>query len=535
LSVTNGYVMEEWESPKSLPRGDVIPTNSRNEFFHYFMYVDARIWEMTQAQRETWKNEILNNWNAYKPILFRDGTGAFHLQLKDMHRMGGGIILVAGDMGTGKSIFGMSTSKIWNVLNKNPNPVHVFWSKNEVRAKIRETDANTAHIVDEDMKATGSGSANLEIHLRNLLESIRKTGKLVVLIGVNVQPSRLGRAVGLQIFPIGFNRRFQANRFIVCNWKGEPLWIAYTQRFFLPTEKAYYEGDLGYLGEYTSRALEFSNTMTGVFSGSNAEEEMEWSKRLIKHCKDKWKGTKLSMEVLEFEAIQIGIPQESVASIRRVCAVSKLSLVKEDSPNSGEKEIEITEAGWKGFRKSLYELSLKKGASERDAEMLSLYYVPREPKWTYADVGKELGLSILSDSVSKMVRRRRKDLRTKEIGDIGEKFVVSQLDILGAKWGGGGDDTPDITIGRFAFNVKTTLSDSIRKFEPTTPENTFDDSHVILLLPRLLECRLYEITGPHTMLNGRKGRLVAIETLPVILKELMFVKENDEVKGGDIK
>lgn len=532
-TVSNEYVIDEWPKPKRLPDVVSIPSRSKNEFFYYFMTVDNRIWEMSQAQRETWKNEILNNWDQYHQILYMDGTGAFHQQLKDMNRMGGGIILVAGDMGTGKSEFAMSVTKIWNVLNKNPDPIHIFWSKSEVRSKIRKTSSHTAHIIDEDMKATGSGSANLEIHLQNLFESIRKTGKLILQVGVNAQPSRLGRAVGLQIFPIGFNRRFQANRFIVCNWKGEPLWIAATQRFHRPTERAYFEGVLGYLGEYKDRALEFSNDMTGVFSGSNAEQEKEWGEILIKHCQKKYPGAKLSMEVLEFLAIQIGIPQESIASIRRVCAFTRLSLDQEKISKSVKEAIEITEAGWKGFRKGLYDLSLKNGASERDAEMLSLYYVPREPKWSYADVAKETGVSILSDSVSKMVRRRRKQLRTKELGDLGEKFVMSQLDNMGAEWGGGGDDTADVMIGRFAFNVKVTLSDSIRKFEPTTPEDEFDDSMVILLMPRLLECRIYEITGAHTMLNGRKGRLVAIANLSVILKEMMLVKDDDIPKGGD--
>ena len=536
------YVMERWEKPERLPGGVAIPTVSMNEFFHYFMGIDAEIWEMTQAQRETWKNEIINNWDHYRRVLYRDGTGAFHQQLKDMHRMGGAIIIVAGDMGVGKSIISLSITKIWNVLNKNPNPTHIFWSKNEVRAKIRKTDPNTAHSIDEDMKSTGSGSANLEIHLKNLFESIRKTGKLVLALGVNAQPSRLGRAVGLQLFPIGFNREFQANRFIVCNWKGEPLWIAYTQRYYFPEEKAYYEGELGYLGEYTDRALEFSNTMTGVFSGSNAEREKAWSKELIKHCETEHEGKKLSIEVLEFEAIQIGIPQESVASIRRVCAYSKLMLKKSITP--GKEEIEITDAGWEGFRKGLYDLSLKKGMerdaknAERDAEALSLYHVPKDlpngKPWTYTDVCREMGLP-MSDTIAKAVRRRRKELKTKEIGDLGEKFVVSQLDTLGAVWGGGGDDTPDIRIGEHVFNVKTSLSDSIRKFEPTTPENTFDDSHVILLLPRLLECRLYKITGEHTMINGRKGGLVATENLAEAIKKLMLVTDNDKAEGGDNK
>jgi hypothetical protein len=488
------------------------------DFYHYFMGWD-QIWEMTLAQRVTWKNKILSAWDSYRPILYVDATGAFHQQLRDMCKMGGGIILIAGDMGTGKSIIANTLLKTWNVLKKNTEPPHIFWSKNEVRAKIRVTSNNTAHSIDEDMKPTGTGAGNLDIHLKNLFETIRKTGKLVLDVGVNAKPSQLGRAIGLQLFPFGFNRRFQANRFVVCNWKEEPLWLATSQRFYYPEEPVFYEGELGVFGEYHARALDFSRTTTGVFSGCSAEQELMWRDLLVKHWNTEWKGVTPSMDVLEFEAIQIGIPTESIASIGRVCSSVK-AVIRRDkiSGSPGNENVVITEAGWKGFRNALFDLCMNKGTTARDAEALSLYYVPRTPKWTYADVCKEMGLSILSDSISKSIRARKKEITTKELGDIGEIFVVSQLDIIGGVWGGGGDDVPDITVGDLRLNVKTTLADSIRKFEPSTPECDWEGSLVVLLLPRLLEVRLFPITGEKTMINGRKGRLVAIDNLAQNLK-----------------
>jgi hypothetical protein len=235
---------------------------------------------------------------------------------------------------------------------------------------------------------------------------------------------------------------------------------------------------------------------------------------LVTHWKKEWPGVTPSIDVLEFEAIQINIPQESVASIKRVCSSAKAVISRDLKDRlGGNKDVVITEAGWKGFRNALFDLCMNKGSSARDAEALSLYYVPRTPKWAYADVVKEMGLSILSDSVSKAIRARKKEFTTKEVGDIGEIFVASQLDCFGGVWGGGGDDVPDITVGDLRLNVKTTLSDSIRKHEPTTPENQWEGSLVVLLLPRLLECRLYPIQGERTALNSRKGRLVAIEHL----------------------
>jgi hypothetical protein len=513
------YKLEQWVKPDFLPDGGIaIPTNSRRDFYHHFMTYDT-IWEMTQAQRETWKNEILGNWDSYKFVISVDGTGAYHQQLRDMDRMGGALILIPGDMGTGKSIIALTHLKMWNYLKGNDDPPHVFWSKNEVRAKIRKTANNTAHSIDEDMRATGSGSGNLEIHLKNLFETIRKTGKLVIDVGVNAAPAQLGRAVGLQLLPFGFNRVFQANRFVVCNWKKEPLWLATSQRFYFPEEPLFYEGELGTFGEYSDRALEFSTTTTGVFAGSNADQELAWRDELVAHWEKEFPSIVPSMDVLEFEAIQIDIPQESIASISRVCSSSKFIITRNiRKGESGNNEVVITEAGWKGFRSGLYDLVMNKGSTSRDAEALSLYYVPREPKWAYVDIVKEMGLSVLSDSISKAIRARKKEITTKQLGDLGEKFVASQLDIVGGVWGGGGDDVPDVTVGDLRLNVKTTLADSVRKHEPTTPENQWDNSLVVLLLPRLLECRLFPITGEHTAINSRKGRLVAIETLAQNLK-----------------
>ena len=546
MSTTTDYVMEEWEKPKPLPSSGVaIPTTSKNEFYHYFMNVDDRIWEMTQAQRETWKNEILNNWDTYRLILYMDGTGAFHQQLKDMNRMGGALILVAGDMGTGKSVFAMSCTKIWNVLNKNPNPIHIFWSKNEVRAKIRKTAGDTAHIIDEDMKATGSGSANLEIHLKNLFESIRKTGKLVLYVGVNAQPSRLGRAIGLQIFPIGFNRRFQANRFIVCNWKGEPLWIAYTQRFYFPTEKAYFEGDLGYLGEYGDRALEFSNNMTGIFSGSNAEQEKEWGTHLVKHCQKEWKDIKLSMEMLEYEAIQIGIPQESVASIRRVCAFTKFTLRKNKlTGDGGSGDVEIPRVfsdEWDKLRQMIKKYHVNNGTKEDQADGISKYIVPKTPTRSQTLVAEDVGTT--EGALGKWYSRRQTDkiMPPANQGTIGEKFAQSLVSIGGAKWDCSTGE-PDLLLGDCAVNIKLTFS-SGTKAEPMkcSPEHNWDNSWLLVFYPRFLDIRLFKIGAlddRHRMVVARLGGIpVTFETLNEQLEEisLMLVKENDEDKGGDIK
>lgn len=541
----NSYVVEEWSKPRPLPNvGVAIPTLSRQEFSEYFMEIDL-IWEMTQAQRVTWKNEILNNWDAYRTVLYRDGTDEFHQQLRDMHRMGGALILIGGDMGTGKSIISNTLLRIWNVLKKNKEPAHIFWSKNEVRAKIRKTANNTAHSIDEDMRATGSGSANLEIHLKNLFESIRKTGKLVNHVGVNVQPAKLGRAVAIQIFPIGFNRVFQANRFIVCNWKGEPLWIAITQRFYRPTDPVFYEGELGCLGEYKARALEFSSTQTGVFSGSNAEQELEWRTQLVKHWNADFKGAKPILEMLEFEAIQIGIPQESVASIRRVCASARWFLRREakgqdDSGSARAEPLEITE-GWLGLRELANGLCIKKGLSLRDSTIISHYMVPEEVERTKVEMRrnlKERGLipqKTRQAAFNAVIKRKLTDKETKiitntDLGRLGEVFTHRLLRgaikcHIGHK-SSGVCDVSDVKSGDperagWALNVKLSLEDEVNRSFQISPEHLVEKSWTLLIMPRLLMMRLYPITSDTMTLNSNIGLCVTLEDLAETIKEMI--------------
>ena len=524
LPVTT-YTVEEWDRPKPLPdRGITIPTLSRREFEFYFMNIDSRIWEMTQAQRETWKNDILDDWDIYRRILYQNKTGVFHQQLRDMDRMGGGIIIIPGEMGTGKSIFANTLLKIWNVLKKNTDPSHIFWSKNEVRAKINATAPNTAHSIDEDMKSTGRGSGNLEVHLKNLFETIRKTGKLVIDVGVNVESRRLARAVGLQIFPIGFNRRYQANRFIVCNWKGRPLWLATTQRFYYPNEAVIYEGELGCFGEYDNRAREFSQTTTGVFAGSNAEQELEWRTRLVKHWNKDWKGITPSIDVLEFEAIQIGIPQESVATIKRICASAKLVLRK-DKVGKGGLGIEVPGVfsdEWDKLRKMIVDYHIKKDTKPEHANGIAQYIVPKTARRSQALVAEDVGTT--EGALGKWYERRQTDkiMPPADQGVIGEVFAQSLVSIRGARWDCSTGE-PDLLIGDVAVNIKLTFATG-NKGEPMncSPEHNWCDrggAWLLVFYPRFLHIRLFEINRDslddrHRMVVMRKrGIPVTYETL----------------------
>ena len=530
----SSYALEQWGKPRLLlDEGIAIPTPSKQEFYNYFMATD-RIWWMTQAQRETWKDDILDDWDIYRRVLYQNKTDVFHQQLRDMDRMGGGIILMPGEMGTGKSILANTFLKIWNVLKKNTDPPHVFWSKNEVRAKIKATAPNTAHSIDEDMRATGRGSGNLEVHLKNLFETIRKTGKLVIDVGVNVESGRLARAVGLQIFPIGFNRRYQANRFIVCNWKGRPLWLATTQRFYYPNEPVFYEGELGTFAEYDARANEFSRTTTGVFAGTNAEDELNWRTQLVKHWNKHYKGITPVIDVLEFEAIQIGIPQESVASIRRICASARLILRKDkvDSSSKGTKSFGAFSKDWAGLRQFIEQWCLKhEPAREEYATATALWIVPDDPPLSQDDVFDlvDFGANpVKAGTLGREIRKLRKRIQKPDIEftDFTEAWVASQLDSLGARKAGGRGAADVVLSDGKQVAVKFCVRNDPFYDYTVAPET---DGAVVIIIPRRLQFFVIPIAGnvvnQHLQLDNtrvrERGVLVGIEGLVGTVKEML--------------
>ncbi|MHA1812744.1 MAG: hypothetical protein ACTSYX_04835 [Candidatus Thorarchaeota archaeon] len=523
---------DEWTLPRPIHRLPnafqlvALPTTSRGTFVRYFLGPDAKIWEMTQAQRETWKNQILREWDKFKHVLKYDGTARHFQQLRDMSRLGGGVILISEQYGTGKSTIANTHLKLWQLIKYRETGrlhiPHVYWRKNVARSMIREAPPDTAHSIDEDMKATGTGSVNLEVHIQNIFETIRKTGKLVIEVGVNLRPSTHQRAVAIQIEPFGFNRVLQANRFIVKDYLGNPLWLAVTQRNYLPHERVYYEGELGTFGEYADRATAFSRGTTGVFAGTAGDSERQWKDELVRYYTGRFPGVVPTTTELEYYAIQLGIPPESTASIRRVCAVARREIKMQVSAPE-EREVSESTArgperktrpeGWLWLRQQLAELL--------DCWPCAVYLVPPQPKMSLGDVCQSENLPILPDSLGKTIRNRRRRLPPKVIGDLGEQLFASWIDSLGPAVGTGSKNQPDVLFGiegvEVAVNVKLTLSDSFRESLEVTPENRWaPNALVALLVPRRLQLRLFQIPSPETSVmtvNWQRGVLSTPDTL----------------------
>ena len=523
------YVLNSWNKPRSLQGLRTrINCHSRREFVRKFQTTDADPyigWEMTEAQRATWLIDIMSKWDAYGPILQYNGTGRQSRQLKDMMRMGGGMVVIDQEYGMGKSVIGCSLLKMWQVMTyKKLHEYHlpsVYWHRVLAKKMIKNSPRNSTHLIDEYQEDSGSGSQAIIKHLLNMFKTVRKTGRFVVQAGLNVPIGSLGKAIAILIRPFGFNRRYQANRFIVLNHKEEPLWMAITQRYFLPHEEVYYEGELGTFAQYESRADQFSTETDGVQTARDADDEAFWMEELVQSWQRDYPNMKAPTKALTWHGRHVvKIPVEVEAKIEEIVSMAKVQigvLVESAGDNYTPTTNIMTGEGWDVFRKELAPIV-------KDNAHLA-YFVPEIPLESYPDIVSRLGISILPDSFGKQIRAGRHRLAPKAIGDAGERAVASWLDSLGAVWGGGGDGVADVLCKHeeqeIAINVKTTLKDSLKDQVETTPEDQWEHRAIVLLIPRRLEIRLFAIEASKTSINSRRGSLATPGTLADRLREMI--------------
>ena len=529
------YALDSWNKPRSQHGLRTrISCHSRRGFARRFQTTDADSyigWEMTEAQRATWLKEILNKWDAYGPILQYDGTGRLTRQLNDMMRMGGGLVVIDQEYGMGKTIIGCSLLKMWQVMvYRKLKELHLpsmYWHRIIAKRMISQSPRNSAHLIDEYQDDSGSGSHGLIKHLLNMFKTIRKTGRFVTQAGLNIPTGSLGKAVALLIRPFGFNRRYQANRFIVLNHREEPLWMAITQRCFLPHEEVYYEGDLGTFAECDARAALFSTTTDGVQTARDADDEAFWMEELVQSWQRDYPNMKAPTKALTWHGRHVvKIPVDVEAKIEEIVSMAKVQigvLVEAAGDDYRPTTELVTGEGWDVFRKELAPIV-------KDNAHLA-YFVPRTPLESYPDIVSRLhplsrlGKPLLPDSFGDQIRARRHRLAPKDIGDAGERALTSWLELLGAVWGGGGEGVPDVLCKHegqeIAINAKTTLKDTYADQVATTPEDQWEHRAVVLLIPRRLEIRLFDIEASKTTINSRKGRLAKTTTLVDKLKEMM--------------
>lgn len=532
--------LESWPKPPRLDHPVAFGgTWSPQDFVDYYWNVDTDYWWMTEAQRETWLNEIFSWWDKYRHVVAWDATDRHLKQLQDMHYMGGALVLIAQEYGTGKSVIANTHLKLWQIMTINRHGrfmyPYIYWRRKNARTHVKAAPLGSAHSVDEDQEDSGSGSKAVVKHLLNMFKTIRKTDKLCIQAGINVKPGELGRAVAMEIRPFGFNERTQANRFIVYNYRGEPLWLAAIQRIYSPDDYVYYTDELGTFGEYDARANTVSDT-DGIHSARDTQHDKDLAEQLAELWDEEFPGIRPNMSSLRLEAREL-FNAELVDQMDEVVAYAAKLIEREqkgegrpDMPNRRERRIELTADGWLGLRKGLQQLSRQYNASARDAEALSLYYVPERPLISYGEICDALGLSIKPDSLGTAIRRRRTDIPTKPIGDLIEHVSASWLDSLRPEVHGGSGQ-PDLILHPadtepIAVNVKGSLEDSYREYIPTTPEYQYRPRALVLLvLPRLLELRLYPITAEKQTINRAEGLLSTPEGVSNHVIEMLEVAD----------
>jgi len=521
--------LETWKKPKPID-SRLIPIRAfgKSQFRSILQNRDSKIWFMTEIQRATMEIRILEDWDRYREILGYDGTFRHFRQLRDMAKLGGGVIVTDSEYGMGKSILSNTHLKIWQLIKGVKLPPYVYFRKAIARERIKDAPANTGHSIDEGgQRSSGSGSISLEKHLGNQGQTIRKTGKLICIPGLDVGTGYLGKSIAFKILPFGINFRFQANRFIVLNYLDQPIYLAVLQRNYYPWEHVFYQDGLGTWAEYESRARRYSRESDGVIAGRNPIAEAQYVEDLKIHWKEKYGRMKPLIDVLKFEARQIGVPPENSEMIQEIASTVKAQLRYTDPEPSKETAIIKNAESWDMFRILLIELASRDGWEY--AKAFGWYTVPEDLEISYPDIVDQLGLTVLPGSLGKQIRQGRRRLRRdspKEIGDIGEKCVTSWLDSCGAIWGGGGEGVNDVSATiegvPVALNVKTTLADSFKEHLEVTPECFADHGFGILVIPRKLEIRIYVLDqGDSMTINSGSGRLATPETIEHTIKELI--------------
>jgi len=208
----------------------------------------------------------------------------------------------------------------------------------------------------------------------------------------------------------------------------------------------------------------------------------------------------------ERENISFGYEQEGKIADRALQLQQK-DLPKQDTEAAPESDTKEEAKGWQKLRADLKRLY---------GDVFAFYVVPQFVKASYSDVKDQLGLGITKDAVMKRVHLRKAEItkNKKPLSDLSEKWVCEILNAAVARrflkkpvslefkaaWSGGGSGKPDLLITykgqETAVAVKLTLGVDYREHEETTPENKWMPRAVaVLIVPRLLQLRVFKITG----------------------------------------
>jgi hypothetical protein len=465
-----------------------------------------------------------------------DSTPTFYREIEGFKkRQSGAVIGIAGPKMSGKSRLGQML--LTRFVDTQP---HVLFQYKDLEHHVKERDDLSIAIqIDEDLKATGHESRNLVVHVNNSFETSRKADLWAVCTGVNLNFKDWGNTLDIRMIPFGFNVDYQATRAAMFDCDNNFLGFAVFQREHLPGDGVFYYNEEGLWGEYEARAKAYSLTVTkkgGVQDAVDALTQTEHIKTLKQLFKTDYikKGLAIPNDVMCRRLYRkADIPTKSVGYMTEIIQWAKFELENGSAAGGGQGEegqglpipyIMTTGNDWELLR----EMYLKRWGNRAWA----LYRVPLRDRMTWSDVANHLGEKD-GESLAKRAKRRvsrRPDFppTSKDLGDLGEKFIcASLLDIYHPKRIAG-SGKPDIILRvgkvKAALSVKFTEKDGKYREREKHPEYDYapDNAFCVLIRPRLLEMRLYRLTDYEQTINSNKGeRLATTEALVTRLRELI--------------
>lgn len=494
----------------------------KEEFRYRWFNHDSQVWRLPILERREWYNEISRNFETWLNYITMDSTPEFYMNIRSLKRRGGILVGINGKKGSGKSW--LAQMVITRLVETVPT---VLFQYKDLESHVDPTQngAEIGVLIDEDLKATGNESRNLVIHVNNIWETNRKAILSGVCTGVNLNFEGWGDTLDMRLTPIGVHEESQSTRFAMFDKKNHFLGLAAIQRKHPWDGEVMYYSEEGVWGEYQARAEVFSRSVTqtgGAVDAVDANTQTRHVEQFKDFLRDYAKTAPLPTKQILLRRLyrQAKLPAKSVGYMKEIIEWAREEIALEDDELASTDTMRVIPSGegWTDLRTAL--------AKVTKSDAFALYHVPPTPKMTYGDVGKVLGLDILPDSIGKNIRNERRRLKTTKLGAIGERFLASWIDSFNPKIAGGVKGEPDILcqVGDsiVALNVKLTLSDHFREHIPTTPEDQWiPHAYAVLLLPRLLEVRLYPITGSGMTLNSRGGVLSTIEEVAETVSRLV--------------
>jgi len=525
--------LDEWQLPPLMPReidglttvGVPMPDYPEVEDFEdaWFHY-DPLNWELDELNRREWATEITAHFDQWKRYLDHDSTWVFKRTVEQKRKKGGILVGIRGIKGGGKSR--LAQMAIQRICDVTP---HVLFQYKDIALQIEQVEGDEVGLlIDEDLTATGSDSANLVIHVNNSWETSRKAIQSGVCTGVNLSFDRWGNTLDIRLEPCGINTRFLATRFAMFSKRDRFLGFGALQFKHLPDDEVYYYNELGTWREYDDRASLFSRTVTRSGGAVDAVDDISQTdhiERLKLELKVRYVNNDLEMppDIACRRIYRIcKLPSKSIGYMNEVIWWAKYELTKTEAATPF---IPTASEGWNGLREDLYRWLLRQKLRDKTAHYLADWYVSTGE--TQTEIGAKYGVS--RDTIQKTVLRYKDTFTGKEseLGMLAEHWLAAHMDSLSPTVGTGGKDCNDITATirghRSAINVKWALTEPKyrRSFDSTPEDQLAPHALLAIIASQTTTIRLYPITGPQTYAHWQKGVPCAPESLEQTLQEMI--------------